>query len=1211
MRYIYLVFIVFSFHICFSQVPTSGLIAYYNFNDNTDDQSGNRNNGTRIGGVERSADRWGNDCGALNFNGMNGYISVPSSRSLKSPSNQLTVATWFKINGGTSYSSLKWLTLVCKGEQSTETDFNPQYRMQACLPTVSINTDFTEYFAPKGIYDPGLDQWYFYALVYDGNFVVAYLNDREIFRFAYNKPFTPNDMPLDIGRDVPGSLEYFGGSMDELRIYNRALAPFEIGQLYNDKTGSVFKNEFTVSAPQNLEKDNDFGRCYASVQFPNPTVNVDCGTATLTQVSGKPSGSQFDVGKSPITFLATTTSGKKKTASFSVTVRDVEPPKITCPANITVDASTGASGAVVNFSEPTASDNCPNVKVEFVSGLVSGSQFPIGTTTIKYEAKDGFGNVTPCSFNVTVKGNTSKPVITCPANMYLQAEANKTGAVANYSEPVAMLNGNKISAARTAGPASGSLFPIGTTTVSYEAKDNAGNTVSCSFEVNVKGSADKPSITCPPDVQATAEEGKTTATVLYNEPTARVGNAALPVQLAEGPKSGAQFPIGKTKITYSAKDNNNNSVSCSFYITVTATEKAVTNCPADINTQTDAGRTYATVVYTQPTAKSGNTSLPTELTEGLRSGAQFAVGKNKVTFTAKDNTGKSVSCSFYVNVTQPDKPVINCPADISVLTDIGKDYSTVTYDKPKAKVGATALLAELVSGIASGGQFPIGVSTVTYTAKDNGNEVSCSFNVTVTKPEKLVIECPPDLSVLTDLGKTYATVNYAIPTAKIGGTPVPTEMTEGLKTGSQFPIGNTRITYKAKDSNGNMVNCTFNILVKEGVKPTIKCPADITVQAAAGSNSAVVSYTAPVATLSSTAIPARLAGGLASGERFPIGNTLVRYEAEGNGSRVECSFNVKVEPATTANITCPSKIVDVNETGKCGKTVAYKTPTLDNPDPEVKVTMTKGLSSGSFFPVGTTVVTYAASKNGNVLSECSFFVQISDVESPVIDCPPNINRTIPGDKTSILVTYSDPKATDNCQVSKVERVDGEPSGSNFSIGSHEIEYKVTDMEGNSRKCSFTINVKQEAPVVAESKTPPAVINENLHIGKDSVNYLARLQPKDCKITLFVYDDKEEDGDTISLIFNNEIIEDHRMIRIIKDSRRKNIIMHQLTLDPTKENFLIAKAWNTGQYGLNTMMMEIYDGHVENDARTLEKLRPLRKQVHSKPGLAGAITLKCQ
>ena len=125
------------------------LIAHYPFDNSTSDISGNKNDGKIFGGVTVTADRFGNPCGALNFNGTDGYIEVPNSISLQSPILSFSATCWFKIENLPLLNGIRWLTLICKGNQSLESISNPQYRVQtfqsALQSTISINTDFTEY----------------------------------------------------------------------------------------------------------------------------------------------------------------------------------------------------------------------------------------------------------------------------------------------------------------------------------------------------------------------------------------------------------------------------------------------------------------------------------------------------------------------------------------------------------------------------------------------------------------------------------------------------------------------------------------------------------------------------------------------------------------------------------------------------------------------------------------------------------------------------------------------------------------------------------------------------------------------------------------------------------------------------------------------------------------------------------------------------------
>src|SRR5207237_8428831 len=96
---------------------------------------------------------------------------------------------------------------------------------------------------------------------------------------------------------------------------------------------------------------------------------------------------------------ATDASGNTTACSFTVTINDTEAPKITCPANITVQ--TDCSGVkAVTYATPAATDNCGTPSV--VCAPASGSSFALGTTPVTCTGTDASGNHTSCSFNVTV-----------------------------------------------------------------------------------------------------------------------------------------------------------------------------------------------------------------------------------------------------------------------------------------------------------------------------------------------------------------------------------------------------------------------------------------------------------------------------------------------------------------------------------------------------------------------------------------------------------------------------------------------------------------------------------------------------------------------------------------------------------------------------------------------------------------------------------------
>lgn len=163
---------------------------------------------------------------------------------------------------------------------------------------------------------------------------------------------------------------------------------------------------------------------------------------------------------------------------YITTADDNTPPTLTVPSNVTVNADPGDCTASVSFTAPTATDNC-SATVTQTAGPTSGSQFPVGTTTVTFEAADPYGNTDTESFTVTVV-DAQDPVISCPGNIFAGCDT-----VVNYPTPTATDNCPGVTVSLASGPASGAVFVPGTTAVTYEAEDASGNIASCSFNVIV------------------------------------------------------------------------------------------------------------------------------------------------------------------------------------------------------------------------------------------------------------------------------------------------------------------------------------------------------------------------------------------------------------------------------------------------------------------------------------------------------------------------------------------------------------------------------------------------------------------------------------------------------------------------------------------------------------------------------------------------------
>jgi len=156
-------------------------------------------------------------------------------------------------------------------------------------------------------------------------------------------------------------------------------------------------------------------------------------------------------------------------------------PTITCRTDTTASNAAGQCGQTLTFASQTTGTPAPQVQYKIGTTVITSPfMFPVGTTTVTAVALNGAGTAT-CSFKVTVN-DTAKPVINCPANISVFNDPGVCGAVVRFT-PTATDNCPGVVVSSS--PASGSLFPVGTSTVTVTATDAAGNKSTCTFTVKV------------------------------------------------------------------------------------------------------------------------------------------------------------------------------------------------------------------------------------------------------------------------------------------------------------------------------------------------------------------------------------------------------------------------------------------------------------------------------------------------------------------------------------------------------------------------------------------------------------------------------------------------------------------------------------------------------------------------------------------------------
>ena len=815
----------------------------------------------------------------------------------------------------------------------------------------------------------------------------------------------------------------------------------------NDTTSPI------VTCPGPITVNNDSGQCGAVVNYSGLNATDNCGVDT--SFTSPADGSFFSVGTTTVVFTALDSSGNSDTCQFSVTVIDNEAPVVSCPANITVANDSGQCGAVVSFTI-NSSDNCGIASDS--SSHNSGDFFSVGTTTVTYMATDSAGNMSSCSFDVTVN-DTEAPMAMCPANITVSNDSGMCSAVVTY---IGTANDNCGIASETFSPASGSTFAVGTTTVSYTVTDSSGNSDSCSFTVTVNDT-EAPMVMCPANITVSNDSGMCSAVVTY------MGTASDNCGIASetySPASGSTFAVGTSTVTYTVVDSAGNSDSCSFTVTVNDTEAPVAVCPAPITVSNDSGMCSAVVTFSG--SSSDNCGVASAVFSPA-SGSTFAVGTTSVTYSVTDSAGNVDSCMFDVTVNDTEAPMAMCPAPITVSNDSGQCGAAVNFTLSNSD---NCGVASAVSSANSGDFFAVGTTTVSYVVTDSsGNVDSCSFDITVNDTEAPMAMCPAPITVSNDSGQCSAVVTY---TGTANDNCGIASETFSPASGSTFAVGTSTVTYTVVDSAGNSDSCSFTVTVNDTEAPVAVCPAPVTVSNDSGMCSAVVTFSG---SSSDNCGVASAVFSPASGSTFAVGTTSVTYTVTDSAGNVDsCMFDVTVNDTEAPMVMCPANITMANDSGQCGAIVTF---TLSSSDNCGIAADSSSHNSGDFFAVGTTTVTYMATDSSGNMSSCSFDITVNDTEAPMAMCPAPITVSNDSGLCSAVVTFTG-TANDNCGVAS--EVYSPASGSSFAVGTTTVTYTVTDSAGNSDSCTFDVTVDDNEAPMAMCPAPITVSNDSGQCG---------------------------------------------------------------------------------------------------------------------------------
>ncbi|WP_304199868.1 HYR domain-containing protein [Flavobacterium alvei] len=842
----------------------------------------------------------------------------------------------------------------------------------------------------------------------------------------------------------------------------------------------------------------------------------NCGSVTLSL--SKTSFDCSNLGVNTATLTVTDTAGNSSTCNATVTVVDNIAPVATCKNFTLVLAANGTGTLLPANINNGSSDNCGIAtmtlsKTNFTCTDANGTPQSVTLTVT-----DAAGNSNSCTAIVTVQTTltiSSVYLETCGARFV----ANVSGGSGIYSYLWDVTSS-------TVKPFSCSLFGLGSNTATCASPyyrfvtniihtatltvtDSNGCKVSKTFTFDggaFNGSTATTNATACVGQTVTYTSSALGGTFLGIPYTYTYGwNITLPTGASVISGGGSAnntvtvnwggAGVGKVSVT------NTPSLAGSFCFSVDVFNVTVnplpvpafvnpilSTCPQSTQTYTLTANTFATRAWTVTggTVTSGGDPADNSVTVKWGNGA---TGTVSVSVTNANNCSAAVSTT--VNIVDTTPPTITCPANVSVNANTGLCYATgVNLGTPitNDNCGVASVTNNALTLFPTG-QYPIGVSTITWTVTDyKGLTATCTQTVTVTDNQFPVIACPTNVSqsILTGCSRSITIANpttsdncgvtkltWTMTGATVDNSPATGINNVGTYT---FNRGVTTITYTAFDNSGKSSSCSFTVAVSDNIPPTITCPSNISTTTNSACTATGVALGTPTTADNCSVVSVTNNAPAA----YPIGLTTVTWTVtDVAGLTATCTQTVTVTDATPPTIACPSNISTTTAVGVCTRLVNVPSPTIADNCSVASLswimsgaTTATGINAiGNYtFNLGITTVQYTVTDSANNTANCSFTVTVNDNQPPVFtSCPPNPAPLCADNSATYIKTGTswNAAATDSCSAisSLTYTLSGSTTGSGtslngvaFNVGTTTVTWTATDTAGNTSNCVFTVTI---------------------------------------------------------------------------------------------------------------------------------------------------------
>lgn len=594
-----------------------------------------------------------------------------------------------------------------------------------------------------------------------------------------------------------------------------------------------------------------------------------------------------------VTITVEDEAGNIAQCTLDATTVDTLDPTIICPSPIDLYVDNNCEALLPDYTGlGVTSDNCSGVLNVFQNPAPGTVVTPITDVIVFLDVVDEFGNTSQCQFTQTVFDDIA-PVVTCPGDQIAVANNFCQGTLGDYTGLLSATDNCTApgSLIITQTPSPGTVF-TGTTSVTFNVEDEKGNTSSCSINVTVDDQT-PPTFNCPSDVTLSTNNGCSYQLDDFTTAVAVLDNCSSTFTYSQTPAAGTLLPIGTHTIEVFVTDENTNTSSCTFNITVEdQTPPVISVCAPTQSVLVDANCEGQIGDYTSLITASDNCSATGALSITQTPAAGTTISSNtQITITVTDEQGNSTDCQFSVNLTDNTAPTVTCPSDQTLSINSSCQYTVpdlagliTATDNCSAFANMTIIQSPMAGGTADG------ITSVIVTVFDEqGNQTQCTTTLLPDDNDPPTITCPSPAPV--DLGSNcdYTVPNFTSGTLVLDNCSNFT-LSQTPVAGTVINPGSNDITVTVTDAGGNTASCSFILEITESTPPTIVCPSNIS------TCDTVVTYADPTfndncfAFLSQTDLT-----GLSSGDVFPTGTTTLEYTvADSSGNTATCTFDIEV-----------------------------------------------------------------------------------------------------------------------------------------------------------------------------------------------------------------------------------------------------------------------------------------------------------------------------